>query len=42
MNTHTVGGNQNRAKFVGIDQYGNKYYQDFDAARKIIINNIRL
>ena len=33
MNTHTVGGNSERAKYVGIDQYGNKYYEDFSAVR---------
>jgi hypothetical protein len=30
MNTHTVGGNSARTRYVGIDQYGNKYYEDFD------------
>ena len=29
MNTHTVGGNSERTKFVGMDEYGNKYYEDF-------------
>lgn len=38
MNTHTVGGNDIRAKYVGMDQYGNKYYEDFDAVRKVLIN----
>lgn len=33
MNTHTVGGNSERVRYVGIDQYGNKYYEDFDAVR---------
>ena len=33
MNTHTVGGNSERARYVGIDQFGNKYYEDFDALR---------
>lgn len=35
MNTHSVGGNSERAKYVGMDQYGNKYYEDFDAARNM-------
>ena len=34
MNTHNVGGNSERTKYVGMDQYGNKYYEDFDAVRK--------
>ena len=34
MNVHTVGGNSEKARYVGIDQYGNKYYEDFDALRK--------
>lgn len=34
MNHHSVGGNSERTKYVGMDQYGNKYYQDFDALRK--------
>ena len=29
FNTHSVGGNSERSKFVGMDQYGNKYYEDF-------------
>ena len=33
MNTHMIAGNQHRAKMVGMDQYGNKYYEDFDAIR---------
>lgn len=33
MNSHSVGGNSERTKFMGQDQYGNKYYQDFDAVR---------
>lgn len=33
MNTHTVGGNSERTKYMGMDQYGNKYYEDFDAVR---------
>lgn len=37
MNTHTVGGNQDKARLVGLDQYGNKYYEDFDAVRKICL-----
>lgn len=34
MNTHTVGGNSEKTKYVGMDQYGNKYYECFDALRK--------
>lgn len=34
MNTHTVGGNSARTQYKGMDQYGNKYYEDFDAVRK--------
>lgn len=30
MNTHTVGGNSAQTRFVGMDQYGNKYYEDFN------------
>lgn len=30
MNTHTVGGNSTRTRYVGADQYGNKYYEDFE------------
>ena len=30
MNTHNVAGNSERTRFVGMDQYGNKYYEDFD------------
>lgn len=33
MNTHNVGGNSERTKFVGMDQFGNRYYEDFDAVR---------
>lgn len=33
MNSHSVGGNSERTKFMGQDQYGNKYYEDFDAVR---------
>ena len=43
MNTHTVGGNSERTRYVGMDQYGNKYYEDFDPlcnrdVRQIVIN----
>ena len=34
MNHHSVGGNSDKVKYVGMDQYGNKYYEDFDAVRK--------
>lgn len=34
MSTHSVGGNSDKVKYVGMDQYGNKYYEDFDAVRK--------
>ena len=37
MNNHTVGGNSEYTKYVGMDQYGNKYYQDFDALRMLYI-----
>ena len=37
MNTHTVGGNSERTRFVGTDQYGNKYYEDFDLLCKDFI-----
>ena len=37
MHSHSVGGYGNNTKFVGLDQYGNKYYEDFDAYRKIYI-----
>ena len=40
MNTHTVGGNTARTKYVGIDQYGNKYYEDFDVLCTSIVNKI--
>lgn len=30
MNVHSIGGTTERAHFVGSDQYGNKYYEDFD------------
>lgn len=33
MSTHTVGGNSGRTKYVGMDQFGNKYYECFDAIR---------
>lgn len=29
MNTHSVGGNSEDTVYVGMDQYGNKYYEDF-------------
>lgn len=34
MNQHMVGGNSERTKYIGMDQYGNKYYEDYDAVRK--------
>ena len=37
MHSHSVGGYGNNTKFVGLDQYGNKNYEDFDAYRKIYI-----
>lgn len=40
MNTHTVGGNTARTKYVGIDQYGNKYYEDFDILCSLIFSKI--
>lgn len=42
MNSHSVGGNSEKTRYVGMDQYGNKYYEDFDAIRTstIIIKTI--
>jgi len=37
MNSHSVGGNSEKAHYVGRDQYGNKYYEDFTAIRKKLI-----
>lgn len=42
MNTHTVGGNSERTKFVGMDQYGNKYYEDFTPLCTLFITQIKL
>ncbi len=33
MNHHSVGGNSERTRYVGMDEFGNKYYEDFDAER---------
>ena len=33
MHAHSVGGYGDNAKYVGRDQFGNKYYEDFDAYR---------
>ena len=33
MNTHSIGGNTERTRYMGMDKYGNKYYEDFDAVR---------
>ena len=41
MNTHTVGGNSEKTKFIGMDQYGNKYYQDFNPLCKKYNKQIR-
>lgn len=38
MNSHSVGGNSEKTKYVGMDQYGNKYYECFDAERTSSIN----
>ena len=35
MNTHTVGGNNERTHYVGMDPYGNKYYEDFNPFCKL-------
>ena len=40
MNTHTVGGNSDRTRYVGMDQYGNKYYEDFDPLCKSALRQI--
>jgi hypothetical protein len=42
MNSHSVGGNSEKARYVGMDHYGNKYYEDFDAIRtfSIIIKTV--
>jgi hypothetical protein len=31
MNTHSVGGNSELTRYVGMDEFGNKYYECFDA-----------
>ena len=36
MNNHSIGGNTERARHVGMDQFGNNYYEDFDAVRTSI------
>lgn len=41
MNTHTVGGNSARTHYVGMDQYGNKYYEDFSPLRKCSSTQIK-
>lgn len=33
MNTHSVGGNSDTTKYIGMDKYGNKYYEDFNVLR---------
>lgn len=33
MHAHSVGGYSDNAKYVGRDEFGNKYYEDFDAYR---------
>jgi NADH:ubiquinone oxidoreductase subunit len=38
MNTHAVGGNTENTRFVGMDQYGNKYYEEFELLRKYIVS----
>ena len=35
MNTHNLGGNTEKTHYRGMDDYGNKYYEDFDAVRII-------
>ena len=42
MNTHTVGGVSERSRYIGMDQYGNKYYEDFSPYRRISLIKIRL
>ena len=42
MNTHSVGGNSTRTKHIGMDQYGNKYYEDFNPLRTRPLIQIRL
>lgn len=34
MHAHSVGGTSDRARFVGQDEFGNKYYEDYGAFRK--------
>lgn len=38
MHAHSVGGYGDNAKFVGRDEFGNKYYEDFDAYRNQTTN----
>lgn len=33
MHSHSVGGYKDNAKFVGRDEFGNRYYEDFDCFR---------
>jgi hypothetical protein len=30
MNTHSVGGQSDYTKYIGMDEFGNKYYEDFN------------
>ena len=42
MNTHTVGGNSEHTRYVGMDQYGNKYYEDFGPLCKLNVRQIAI
>ena len=33
MNNHSMGGNSENTHYVGMDHFGNKYYECFDAGR---------
>lgn len=39
-NVHSVGGNTANTRYVGMDQYGNKYYEDFDPLCNHLDNQI--
>lgn len=37
MNVHSVGGNSENTRYVGMDEFGNKYYECFDAERTFCV-----
>ena len=41
MHAHAVGGIDGNAKFVGQDEFGNRYYEDLDFIRNAPITQIR-